>query len=121
MLKREKQRRIRKIVRVRKNIFGTSEKPRLSVFRSLNHIYAQLIDDSNSKTLTAASTKSKEIADELKKAKGKSEKSKIVGKLIAKKAIDLGIETVVFDRGYYNYHGRVQALADGAREGGLKF
>jgi len=121
MLKKEKQRKQRKISRVRKNLFGTAEKPRLTVFRSLNHIYAQLIDDSNSKTLVAASTLSKEIANDLIKAKTKTDKSKLVGILLGQKAVDLKIEKVVFDRGGFSYHGRVKAIGDGAKEGGLKF
>ena len=121
MLKREKQRKIRKITRVRKNIFGTRDKPRLTVFRSLNHIYAQVIDDSQGKTLASASTLSKGIVDAIKGAKSKTEKSKLIGKLIAEKAADLKIKTVVFDRGGTAYHGRVKAVADAAREAGLKF
>lgn len=121
MLKRDKQRKTRRILRVRKNIFGTSDKPRLTVFRSLNHMYAQLIDDTQGKTLVSASTLSKEIADAVKKAKSKTEKSKLVGELIGKKAVELKIEKVVFDRGLFAYHGRVKAVADGAREAGLKF
>ena len=121
MLKKIKKRKERKIKRVRKNLFGTTEKPRLSVFKSLNHIYAQVIDDTQSKTLATASTLSKEIADEIGKAKTKVEKSKIVGTLVAKLAIEQKVEKVVFDRGLNRYHGRVQAVADGARDGGLKF
>ena len=121
MLKKIKARKVRKIKRVRKNLFGTSDKPRLTVFRSLNHIYAQVIDDSSSKTLATASTLSKEITDELANAKTKVEKSKIVGALVAKKAIEAKVAKVVFDRGLNKYHGRVQAVAEGAREGGLKF
>ncbi len=121
MLKKIKQRKERKIKRVRKNLFGTSEKPRLSVYKSLNHIYAQVIDDTQGKTLVAASTLSKEIADEIQNAKSKTEKSKIVGTLVAKLAIENKVEKVVFDRGINKYHGRVQAVAEGAREGGLKF
>lgn len=121
MLKTMKQRKERKIKRVRKNLFGTPERPRLTVFKSLNHIYAQVIDDSNSKTLASASTLTKEIAAELASAKSNIEKSKIVGNLVAKKAIEAKVEKVVFDRGMYQYHGRVQAIADGARDGGLKF
>jgi large subunit ribosomal protein L18 len=103
---------------IRKKIAGTAQKPRLSVFRSNAEIYAQLIDDDNGFTLAAASTKDKDIAAQ----KGtKSEKSKLVGQAIARKAKDLGIEAVVFDRGGYLYHGRVKAVADGAREGGLQF
>ena len=121
MLKKIKQRKERKIKRVRKNLFGTPERPRLTVFKSLNHIYAQVIDDTQGKTLASASTLSKEIADELANAKSKIEKSKIVGTLVAKKAVESKVEKVVFDRGLYKYHGRVQAVADGAREAGLKF
>ncbi len=103
---------------IRKKIAGTAQKPRLSVFRSNSEIYAQLIDDDNRVTLAAASSKDKDIAAQ----KGtKSEKSKLVGEAIARKAKDLGLETVVFDRGGYLYHGRVKAVADGAREGGLQF
>lgn len=119
MLKKEKIRKARKVFRVRKNIFGTSERPRLSVFRSLNHIYAQLIDDSQSITLLAVSTRSSEITDDLKKAKSKVEKAKIVGSLLAKKAVEKEIKSALFDRGGTSYHGRVKALADGAREAGL--
>ena len=121
MLKKEKQRRIRKVIRVRKNIFGTSERPRLTVFRSLNHVYAQVIDDSQGKTLASASTLSKEIADAVKEAKSKNEKSKLVGKLIGERATDQKIDKVVFDRGGFAYHGRVKAVAEAAREAGLKF
>ena len=120
MLKKIKQRKERKIKRVRKNLFGTTEKPRLSVFKSLNHIYAQVIDDTQSKTLVSASTLSKEIVDELGKAKTKVEKSKIVGTLVAKLAAEQKVEKVVFDRGVNKYHGRVQAVADGARTDGCR-
>lgn len=103
---------------IRKKISGGSEAPRLSVFRSNSEIYAQLIDDVNGKTIASASTKDKDIAAQ----KGsKSEKSKLVGAAIARKAADLGVTTAVFDRGGYLYHGRVKAVAEGAREGGLKF
>lgn len=104
--------------RIRKKISGEATKPRLSVFRSNTDIYAQLIDDVNGNTLAAASSKSKDIAAQ----KGtKTEKSKLVGAAIAQKAVDLGITTVVFDRGGNLYHGRVKAVAEGAREGGLNF
>jgi large subunit ribosomal protein L18 len=104
--------------RIRKKIAGTNQKPRLSVFRSNNDIYVQLIDDNNGKTLAAASSKDKDITAE----KGtKTEKSKLVGAAIARKAGELGISTVVFDRSGYLFHGRVKAVADGAREGGLNF
>lgn len=115
------KRKLKRAFRNRKKIFGVAEKPRLTVFRSLIHIYAQLIDDATGKTLVSASTKSKELAEELKTVKGKIAQSKLVGKLIAKKALENNINTVVFDRGSYIYHGRVKALAEGAREGGLKF
>ena len=94
--------------------------PRLSVYRSLSHIYAQIIDDVAGKTLVAASTVEKDVA-ELVKGKTKSEAAKIVGAEVAKRALAKGIETVVFDRGGYIYTGRVSSLADGAREAGLKF
>jgi len=97
---------------------GTAQRPRLSVFRSNGEIYVQLIDDNNGQTLGAASSKDKDIAS----LKGtKTEKSKLVGAAIARKAVELGLQEVTFDRGGYLYHGRVKAVADGAREGGLKF
>ncbi len=114
--KTDRRGRIRK--RIRKISFGTAERPRMSVFRSNKEIYAQLIDDRKGVTLVAASSKDKELS----KAKGtKSEIAAQVGKTIAEKALKAGIESVAFDRGGYLYHGRVKALADGAREGGLKF
>ena len=105
--------------RIRKKIgAGTAQKPRLSVFRSNTDIYVQLVDDSNGQTLASASSKDKSITAQ----KGtKSEKSKLVGETIAKKATELGIKDVTFDRGGYLFHGRVKSVADGAREGGLKF
>ena len=104
--------------RIRKKISGTAQRPRLSVFRSNNDIYVQLIDDEGSKTLASASSRDKDIVAQ----KGtKSEKSKLVGAAIARKASELGLQDVTFDRGGYLYHGRVKAVADGAREGGLKF
>ncbi len=106
--------------RVRNKINGTPAKPRLNVFRSNSHIYAQIIDDVAGKTLVAASTKEKEIAATITEAT-KKEAAKVVGKAIAKKALDKGINTVVFDRSGYVYHGRVKELADGAREAGLNF
>lgn len=114
----KEEKRIRVKRRVRKNIFGSAVKPRLSVYRSNKDIYAQLIDDTTGKTLAFASSREKEVAGE----KGtKSEISTLVGKKIAEKAKTAGIETVVFDRNGFVYHGRVKALADGAREAGLKF
>lgn len=103
---------------IRKKVAGTAQKPRLSVFRSNAEIYVQLIDDVNGATLAAASSRDKDIAAQ---KVAKSEKSKLVGAAIAKKAIDLGLNDVVFDRGGNLYHGRVKAVADGAREAGLKF
>mgnify|MGYP003347376523 CR=1 FL=1 len=104
--------------RIRKKVSGVAARPRLSVFRSNSDIYAQLIDDANGVTLAAASSRDKDVAAQ----KGtKSSKSGLVGQAIAKKAIALGITTCVFDRGGYLYHGRVKAVAEGAREGGLQF
>ena len=104
--------------RIRKKVSGTPERPRLSVFRSNTDIYVQLIDDQNGVTVASASSKQKDISAQ--KAP-KSEKSKMVGQAIAKKAIELGLKQVIFDRSGYVYHGRVKAVADGAREGGLDF
>ena len=104
--------------RIRKKISGTAQKPRLSVFRSNTEIYVQLIDDENSVTLAASSSKEKDIVAQ---KVPKTEKSKLVGSAIARKAVELGLKDVVFDRGGYLYHGRVKAVADGAREGGLIF
>ncbi len=105
--------------RVRAKVAGTAERPRLNVFRSLNHIYAQLIDDASATTLASASTISKKGED--KKAGGNVLAAAEVGKLIAERAKDKGVNRVVFDRGGYLYHGRVKALADAAREAGLQF
>jgi large subunit ribosomal protein L18 len=109
--------RLRRHQRVRKNISGTAEKPRLNVFRSLNHIYAQIIDDTKGVTLVSASSMDKAFQGK----GGNAEAAKAVGKLVAERALEKGIKTVVFDRGGYIYHGRVAALAEGAREGGLEF
>ena len=108
-------------MRIRKKVAGTSERPRLTVFRSLNHIYAQLVDDLAGRTLLTVSSLDKGLAPEVKAAKGKVAAGKIVGKALAAKAKDKGIARVCFDRGGYLYHGRVKAVADGAREGGLTF
>lgn len=110
----------RRHVWVRARISGTAERPRLNVFRSLEHIYAQVIDDTAGHTLVSASTIDRELRDKVA-GKGKSEAAKMVGELIAKRAQQVGIQTVVFDRGGYRFHGRVKALAEGAREAGLKF
>lgn len=110
----------RRHTRVRKKITGTAQTPRLNVYRSLNHIYVQIIDDTKGVTLCSASTMEKAIKAEIKDMT-KTDAAKVVGKAAAKKAIDLGIKEVVFDRGGYLYTGRVQAVADGAREAGLNF
>ena len=119
MIKRPdtKAQRLKRHKRVRAKISGTRERPRLNVFRSLNHIYAQIIDDVNGNTLVAASSVEKDFGA----TGGNCEAAKKVGQLVAERAIAKGIEEVVFDRGGYVYHGRVQSLAEGAREGGLKF
>lgn len=104
--------------RIRRKISGTAQQPRLSVFRSNTDIYCQLVDDVNAVTIAAASSRDKDIKAQ---SASKGEKSKLVGQAIARKAKDLGIEKVVFDRGGNLYHGRVKAVADGAREGGLDF
>lgn len=112
--------RIARHKRVRKNVVGTPERPRLNVFRSTNHIYAQLIDDVNRVTLASASTLDKEIKSAVQNT-GNKEAAKKVGELVAKRAIESGYKVVVFDRGGYIYHGRIQELANGAREAGLEF
>jgi large subunit ribosomal protein L18 len=112
--------RIKRHARVRAKVEGTSDRPRLSVFRSLNHIYAQVIDDSKGVTLAAASTVDPEITGNLE-GKAKKSQAELVGLAIAKRAIEKGVQQVVFDRGGYKYNGRVQALADAARKEGLKF
>ena len=104
--------------RIRKKINGVAARPRLSVFRSNADIYAQLIDDDNAVTLASESSRTKDI---MAQKVTKTEKSKLVGNAIAKRATELGVTTVVFDRGGYIYHGRVKAVAEGAREGGLQF
>ncbi len=109
--------RLRRHTRVRGKVSGTAERPRLNVYRSLNHIYAQVIDDVKGVTLVAASSVEKDFGMN----GGNKEAAKKVGELIAKRAADKGITEVVFDRGGYIYHGRVKELAEGAREGGLKF
>lgn len=112
--------RLRRHKRVRKKVFGTAEKPRLNVFRSLDNMYAQVVDDTTGHTLAAASTLDGEIKPQLK-AGGNVEAAKLVGQLIGKRAVEAGIKKVVFDRGGYKYHGRVKSLADSAREVGLEF
>ena len=112
--------RIKRHLRVRKNISGTPNRPRLNVYRSLSNIYAQVIDDVAGKTLVSASSLDKEIKEKVSYG-GNKEAAKEVGLLVAKRALDAGIKAVVFDRGGYVYHGRVEQLAEGAREGGLEF
>jgi large subunit ribosomal protein L18 len=112
--------RLRRHRRVRQKVSGNGNRPRLAVFRSLNHIYAQVIDDSRGHTLVSAST----LDVELKKSgpgKNKTDRAGMVGELLAKRAAEKGIDEVAFDRGGFKYHGRVKALADAARKGGLKF
>ena len=110
----------RRHARVRKSVSGTAETPRLNVYRSLNHIYVQIIDDTKGVTLCSASTMEKDVKAEIKDMT-KTEAAKVVGKKAAEKALAKGVKEVVFDRGGYLYTGRVQAVADGAREAGLNF
>ena len=110
----------RRHARVRKQVSGTAETPRLNVYRSLNHIYVQIIDDVKGVTLASASTMEKGIREQIS-GKTKTEAAKVVGLAVGERAMKKGIEAVVFDRGGYLYTGRVQAVADGAREAGLKF
>jgi ribosomal protein L18, bacterial type len=112
--------RVRRHTRVRKNVLGTAQRPRLNVFRSLSEIYAQVIDDHIGNTLVSASTIDEELRSKMKGLK-KSEQAKLVGKAVAERALVKGVKAVVFDRGGFKYSGRVKALADGAREGGLEF
>lgn len=113
--------RLRRKKRVRKNVRGTSEKPRLCVFRSSRHIYAQIIDDSKGITLAAASSLCKDISGQVGKNSGNKEGAALIGAAIADRAIEKGIKRVVFDRNGFLYHGRVKALSEGAREHGLEF
>jgi large subunit ribosomal protein L18 len=121
MINKNRNSRLRSKTKIRKKISGTPERPRLTVYRSLSNVYAQLIDDTTGKTIISASSLNKELAEEIKSAKGKIAKSKVVGSFLAKKAAEQKISSVVFDRNGYRYHGRIQAIAEGAREGGLKF
>ncbi len=121
MSKNQKQLRRAKIRRrVRSKISGTAERPRLSVYRSLKHIYLQIINDESGTTLLAVSSKTPELQEQLQ-GKNYSERASVVGKNIAEKAVEAGITKVVFDRGGYLYHGKVKAAAEAAREGGLQF
>ena len=117
---KKRQARLRRHVRVRAKVSGTGGRPRLNVYRSLNHIYAQLIDDTVGHTLVAASTMDQEMRGQLE-GLDKAAQARLVGKMVGERAVNSGIEQVVFDRGGYLFHGRVKALAEGAREAGLDF
>ncbi len=121
--KSKKITRLKRRLRIRKKVRGTPVKPRLTIYRSARHIYAQLIDDVHGKTITGISTLTKSIQEHIAAAKGKGkvELSRLIGKEIARVAREKQIEQVVFDRNGFIYHGRIKAVADGAREGGLKF
>jgi large subunit ribosomal protein L18 len=120
LAKSKKESRERRHKRIRKKVFGVPGRLRLSAYRSLNHIYAQIIDDFKGHTVVSASSIDKELKDK-KSHKGNVETAKQIGELIAKRALGKGIKKVVFDRGGYLYHGRIKALADAAREAGLEF
>jgi len=113
--------RLRRHRRVREKVSGTKDQPRLCVYRSLQNIYAQVIDDSQGQTLVTASTLDAEIAKDASKKKNKTSQAELVGTLLAKRAVEKKISQVAFDRGGFKYHGRVKALAEAARKGGLKF
>ncbi|MCS7257652.1 MAG: 50S ribosomal protein L18 [Thermomicrobium sp.] len=119
--KRRLSPRKRRHLRVRARVFGTPERPRLNVFRSNKHIYAQIIDDTRGHTLVAASTLEREVRERFPNPHPKVEEARVVGQVIGERALAKGITKVVFDRGGYKYHGRVKALADGARAAGLQF
>jgi large subunit ribosomal protein L18 len=118
--KTPRAKRVRRHLRVRRRVNGTPERPRLAVFRSLTHIYAQIVDDISGKTLVSASDIDPELRDQ-RAGKPKTEVAKVVGKAIGERATSAGLARVVFDRGGFQYHGRVKALADSAREAGLEF
>jgi large subunit ribosomal protein L18 len=120
-IRRELSPRKRRQIRVRAQLAGTPERPRLNVFRSARHIYAQIIDDEVGHTLVAASTVEAETKGKITDENTKIDEAKLVGQTVAKRALDKGIKQVVFDRAGYLYHGRIKALADGAREAGLQF
>ncbi len=113
--------RLKKKKHISKSVIGTPERPRLVVYKSLKHIYAQLVDDVNQKTITGISSLSKDLQGKIAKAKNRVEVAEIIGNGIAKKALDLKFEKVVFDRNGYIYHGRIKAVAEAARKGGIKF
>jgi large subunit ribosomal protein L18 len=120
MSEKSRKARIRRHKRVRARISGTARRPRLNVYRSLGHIYAQVIDDTAGHTLVSASTVDRELRAQVE-GKDKTEAAKLVGELVAKRAQEVGVKEVVFDRGGFKYHGRIKALADAAREAGLVF
>jgi large subunit ribosomal protein L18 len=120
MSEKSQQARKRRHQRVRKRVVGTPEQPRLNVFRSLKHIYAQVIDDSQGHTLVSASTVEPDLHQQVA-GKAKTEQAAIVGRAIAERALKAGLKKIVFDRGGYKYHGRVKSLAEAARKGGLDF
>jgi len=119
--KNRNKERMRRHKSIRKKIIGTPERPRLCVFRSLKHIYAQIIDDKKGVTVVSASSMEKELLEKSKTLKGKQEIAKLVGSFVAKRALEKNVTKVVFDRAGYKYHGRVKSLATGARDGGLVF
>ncbi|MCD6138478.1 MAG: 50S ribosomal protein L18 [Deltaproteobacteria bacterium] len=120
IVSKKKEARLKRKKRVRKKVFGTEERPRLTVFRSARHIYCQLVVDTSGHTLTSASTVDKEVREHAPFER-KIDAANFVGKLVAKRAIEKGVSKVVFDRNGFLYHGRVKAIADGARQGGLSF
>ena len=121
LMKRKRERRKRAHLRVRSRVRGTTERPRLSIYKSLRFIYAQVIDDSRGATLAQANSADPEIRGQLNRSASSREAAKLVGELVAARAKERGVAKVVFDRGGYIYHGNVKALADGAREKGLQF
>ncbi|MBM4167943.1 MAG: 50S ribosomal protein L18 [Ignavibacteria bacterium] len=121
ILQKKVERRIKKRIRIKKNITGTPQRPRLTVYRSLKHVYAMIIDDTSGRTLVEASTLSKDLRDRIKETSARMDACKLIGKAAAERALQKNITEVVFDRNGFLYHGRVKAVADGAREGGLKF
>ena len=121
LLKKKIEKRLLRKKRIRKKISGKPERPRLCVRRSLKNIYAQLVDDVSARSLVQVSSLSKDYLEQVKDIKGKIDMSKCVGNIIAEKALKIGIKKVVFDKGGYKYHGRVKAVADGAREKGMEF
>lgn len=120
MAESKKESKARRHTRIRKKVSGTPERLRLSVYRSLNHIYAQIIDDTQGNTLVSASSLDKELRDD-RSHKGNIKTAKLVGELIAKRALEKGIKRIVFDRSGYLYHGSIKALAEATREAGLEF